>query len=183
MSRSRRQSLVGAVLAASFRPDRQGRLLLSERLPERLPVPGNERAREAWAGIVQAQARCRENGVVDAYGFAGLVRTLHRELAAGEVTSEVRFRVLTALAFGPWKITTSGGLPWGEPLRPDDELRGHWERWARHEPPSPAREWGEADWAVQRFEKGLDAVEAFHAAATEREHRREQRTLQTIREA
>ena len=182
MSRSRKQSLLAAVLAQSFRPDRQGRLLLSERLPERLPVPGNERAREAWAGIVQAQARYRENGAADTYGFSRLVRALHRELAASEIPSLERFVILDCLAFGPWRVTSPAG-PVGEPLRSDEELHAHWEGWAKLEQPSPAREWGEADWAVQRFEKGLDAVEAFHAAATEGEHRREQRTLHTIREA
>ena len=92
------------------------------------------------------------------------MRKLHRCLALGELSPLERFWVLSELSFGHWRITTGEGLPWGEPLRPDDELRGHWERWARHEEPAPGRAWGEHDWAVQRFERGLEPVPAFLAA-------------------
>jgi len=172
MPRGHRQTLVEAVLLANFRADRQGPLLLSEPLPPELPVEGGAGAREAWEALVAAQGRYRDLGAPDPWGFSVLVRRLHRAVGAGEVSPMERFHVLEALTWGPWRITGPGGEPVGTASHTDEELREHWQGWARFEPPSLHRdEWGEADWAVQ-FEKGLDAVEAFHAAATERERQR-----------
>ena len=168
MAKGRKQRLLEAVLTASFRPDRQGRLLLDEPLPEELPVAGSADARAAWGRLVEAQGRYRKLGAPDPWGFAELVRKLHRELSAGEISPMQRFQLLSALSFGPWRITTSDGSPWGEPSYSDEELRGHWERWARFEEPAPGREWSERDWAVQRHERGLEPVEAFMRAHADR---------------
>jgi len=162
VAKGRKQRLLEAVLTASFRPDRQGRLLLDEALPASLPITGNDEAHAAWAALVKAQERYTELGAPDPWGFSGLVRKLHTELASGEVTSEERFRLLCSLSFGPWRLVASEGVPWGEPTHSDEELRRHWE-WARFEEPSPSREWSERDWGWQRFVHGLEPKKAFAA--------------------
>jgi hypothetical protein len=166
--KGRKQALVEAILTGAFRPDRQGGLLLGEPLPAELPVEGCEDARAAWRTLVEAQARGRESGAPDPWGFAGLVRELHGAFGVAATLSEVeRFQVGFALLAGPWRGTGRGGRGCGPRRFTDEELERHWRTWARFD-----REWDESTWGYWRFEEGLDEQEAFAIAREARKSER-----------
>ena len=171
MPRGTRVRLLELVLTASFRPERHGRLLLTEALPAVLPLSeSSDAAVAAWARLVELQASYRASGFVDVWGFWGAVRDLHSELSAGPLAPMERWNILWALTASPWRGLGAGGGPHGEPRYSDEELRGHWEVWARLAGPSGAvrTEWGAEDYAWQRFELGLEPAEAYREALAAR---------------
>jgi hypothetical protein len=89
-----------------------------------------------------------------------------RPRVAGAPLGMERFRIRSALSFGPWKLTDGDGNPGGARLFDDDELERHWNAWAKHEShsgnPGPP-DWDETRWAYRRFELGEDPVAAFVA--------------------
>jgi hypothetical protein len=127
MPKGEPRTLLAHVLAGSFRAERHGPLFLDEQSPEELPVEANEQARAAWADLVVAQAEAREAGFVNAWAVVPLVRRLHEALASSEVSPWSRMMLLTALGFGPWRLTsTTTGEPVGEMGFTDEELRVAW---------------------------------------------------------
>jgi len=147
MSRGRKQPLVEAILVGSFRPDRQGRLLLEETLPEECPLEnGSPAGARAWRDLVTAQRGYQDTGAVNPWAFAALVRAFHAaQRTSTTADSHDRWLALSALWIGP----TRG--------HPDEALVEHWNTWA-----SNAEEWADhpdtyANW---RFVKGLSAEKA-----------------------
>ena len=170
MARGTRVRLVELVLTASFRPERHGRLLLTEVLPAVLPLEGSDAAVAAWARLVELQASYQATGFVDTWGFWSAVRALHSELSSGPLAPMERWNILWALSASPWRGMGADGGPHGEPRYTDEQLRSHWDSWARQAGPSGAfrGEWGLVDWAWQRFQLGLGAEEAYRESLAAR---------------
>jgi hypothetical protein len=176
MSRGRKRPLVEAILVGTFRPDRQGRLLLEEQLPEECPLEDvSEGARQAWRNLVTAQAAYRDSGAVNPWQFASLVRFFHSAARETAKTEEFeRFRLTWALNFGPWRfVQSSDGLsPGGKRRYTEKQLAAAW-RWAKYQPASTNfPDWDETTWAFHRYRRRLGAVEAFRAARQESRRRR-----------
>jgi hypothetical protein len=134
--RGKRTSLVESVLDGSFRPDRHGRRLLEETLPEECPLENvSLEGARAWRDLVTGQRGYQDAGAVNPWAFARLVRALHGTLRHGEVVSGVdHFRVESALRIGSY------------PALPDEVLEPHWREWASLE------EWDDpTDYAYWRF--------------------------------
>jgi hypothetical protein len=170
---------VEAVLTASFRPDRQGPLLLGELLPVELPVEGGESARDAWERLVDAQARGQESGVPDPWGFAALVRKLHAALTDDSLCPAKRRHVLFYLSYGPTFLPGEGGVrdtyikwAWGFD---EVQLREEWDSWA-----SAAQEWTELDWCYWRFVRKFGRERAFAAHAKAEAAEDERQKVETM---
>jgi hypothetical protein len=95
-----RRSLVESILLGSFRPDRQGRLLLDDALPDVCPLEDvDEGTHRAWRQLVTAQVAYRDSGAVNPWAFAALIRRFHR--AVENAQPEDSFLLRWSLAFGP----------------------------------------------------------------------------------
>src|SRR6478735_10426096 len=114
-----RKSLVASIMDGSFRPDRQGRLLLEELLPEGCPLEEvSPEVARAWRNLVTAQQAFMDSGAPNPWQFATLVRQFHGALRQGTtVDSMERFRAESALRVGPY------------PACPDELLERHWREW------------------------------------------------------
>jgi hypothetical protein len=156
-----RRTLVESILLGSFRPDRQGHLLLEETLPVECPLEGaSDGEQAAWRNLVTAQLAYRDSGAVNPWQFASLVRLFHH--ACSEPKRDV-FLLKWSLSWGPWgSVMRDGVTPAGEPRFAEDELREAWEEWAQYERPAwKTGEWDETTWAHRHFVLGEEPVAAF----------------------
>jgi hypothetical protein len=163
-----RRTLLESVLDGSFRPDRQGRLVITERLPAELPIEGSsEAACSAWDQLLEEQEQARELGSVNPWRFSVAVRRLHSALAVDVMRVESERRhVEIILTVGPLEIhpDAESDSPWVDHARPFTEarLRAEWDEWA-HE-----LEWDATAWAYWRFVRGFSAKAALAAKERER---------------